>query len=614
MQPLSTTSILRLSIILFSSTTVNLLFAGKNWGLETNNFSERNLSESAIAVPLPSDLSQAKTIESVPSLTNKSFNIAKPESKVLNPETENIPIAERDRNEVISIEENTEFIQQGQAIDSLLSPLLESFQAEDEDITFDSLDELSLETANFPIQESKPVNAIALDENEQPESLSSPAIDSIDSSEISESNTFPEPGEISFKAADLLAQESNEPEDSSAENDPKTTGDRIEVEPEVLGGDLNIPFSSDFGLGVFIGEPTALQGPVRAKPVLRGTRTSASLPATAYFRQKFGINNNLLLILGGDLWVFDPKSFGFDLSYFHDYESSRLSVNIANIQTEYPAFNGGTREVNLPNGDKPIFDSIGGGIEYLQVFNPEWSVAFGLNYYKVSIRDGLLSSSLEPVDELGNRLTVSDRGQDDLLSLNISALYNNVNDSQFPSEGTRIRLGLDQAIPVGDANIAFNRLSGNLTQFIPLDLFGFTEGPRTLVVNLQGGTILGEVPPYEGFTLGGGGSIRGYDVGDIGTGRSFILATAEYRFPISSITLFQERLNLMGSVFVDYGSDLGTGDNVLGQPGEVRQKPGDGFGFGVGLLTKTSIGLFRFELSFSDNGDSAVYFNIGERF
>ncbi|WP_204104930.1 MULTISPECIES: BamA/TamA family outer membrane protein [Spirulina sp. CCY15215] len=576
MQPLSRISLLRLSIILFSSTTANLWFAGKNWGLETNN-----LPESAIAVEWPSSLSKTKNIESIPSVSEESFKIAERELEVLNLERANIPIAERDRNDLILIEEN---------------------------------DELSIETANIPIKESKTVKAIAIEENnesEQPESLSSLAINS---SGRSERNPFPAPGEVSFEAADLLAQESNEVEDSSADDDPETSNDGTEVEQEVLGGDLNIPFSSDFGLGVFIGEPTALQGPVRAKPVLRGTRTSATLPATAYFRQKLGTNNNLLLILGGDLWVVDPKSFGFDLSYFHDYESSRLSVNIANIQTEYPAFNGGTREVNLPNGNKPIFDSLGGGIEYLQVFNPEWSVAFGLNYYKVSIRDGLLSSSLEPVDELGNRLTVSDRGQDDLLSLNISALYNNVNDSQFPSEGTRLRLGLDQAIPVGDANIGFNRLSGNLTQFIPLDLFGFTEGPRTLVLNLQGGTIFGEVPPYEGFTLGGGGSIRGYDVGDIGTGRSFILATAEYRFPVSSLTLFQERLDLLGSVFIDYGSDLGTGDNILGQPGEVRQKPGDGFGFGVGLLTKTSIGLFRFELSFSDNGDSAIYFNIGERF
>ncbi|MEA5472023.1 BamA/TamA family outer membrane protein [Spirulina sp. 06S082] len=613
MQPLSTASMLRLSIILFSSTTVNLLFAGENWGLETNN-----LPENAIAVQFRSDLSPTKSLESIPDLAKESFKVAKQESEGFSVETANISIAEGDRNDVVLIGEligeNTNLIAQDQLIDILYSSFLASLEAENQNNTFDSLDELSIETANLPIKERKKVEAIAIDENNEanhPELLPSPAINSITRST---GNTFPAPGEVSFKAEDLLAQESNESEDSNADNDPETANDRPEVEQEVLGGDLNIPFSSDFGLGVFIGEPTALQGQVRAKPVLRGTRTSANLPATAYFRQKFGTNNNLLLILGGDLWVIDPKSFGFDLSYFHDYESSRLSVNIANIQTEYPAFNGGTREVNLPNGNKPIFDSIGGGIEYLQVFNPEWSVAFGLNYYKVSIRDGLLSSSLEPVDELGNRLTVSDRGQDDLLSLNISALYNNVNDSQFPSEGTRIRLGLDQAIPVGDANIAFNRLSGNLTQFIPLDLFGFTKGPRTLVLNLQGGTILGQVPPYEGFTLGGGGSIRGYDVGDIGTGRSFILATAEYRFPVSSITLFQENLDLIGSIFVDYGSDLGTGNNVLGQPGEVRQKPGDGFGFGVGLLTKTSIGLFRFELSFSDNGDSAIYFNIGERF
>jgi outer membrane protein insertion porin family len=595
MSTLSTASIFRLSIILLGSTTVNLL-AGKAWGQNINLNMNRG-SDIAIVEEFQPYSSKSKNIQSASASVVESFVVEEQQLEEVVVETANVSIVEWEQETLIA--ENPELSSQDNSIDVFVSSLWESFPEERD---LNSLDELSIETAGALIKKKQKSNAIA--ETKEEESFSFPETDL---SNTEENLPLPSLEKVSFAAEDLIAQEENETENSGIENE-------IEVEQEVLGGDLNIPFSSDFGLGVFIGEPTALQGQVRAKPVLRGTRTSANLPATAYFRQKFGTTNNLLLILGGDLWIPDPKSFGFDLSYFHDEETSRISFNIANIQTEYPAFNGGDREVNLPNGNKPIFDSLGVGVEYLQVFSPEWSVAFGANYHKVSIRDNLFSSSLEPVDELGNRLTVSDRGQDDLLTLNISALYNNVNDSQFPSEGTRIRLGLDQAIPVGDASIGFNRLSGNLTQFIPVDLFGFTAGPRTLVLNLQGGTILGEVPPYEGFTLGGGGSIRGYDVGDIGTGRSFLLATAEYRFPVSSIKLFNEPLDLIGSIFVDYGSVLGTGDNILGQPGEVRQKPGDGFGFGIGLLTKTSIGLFRFELSFSDNGDSAIYFNIGERF
>lgn len=590
MSNLSAPSILRLSIVLLGSTAINL-FAGETWG-QTLHDREDN----AIAREFQERLPKMKKIQSVPSFSAEPLDREERYAEELNFEIVNLEIADSERS--LSVNENS---QDPDRITLFISSLLESLENPENNESH-SLDELSIER-DFVVDKNEKSNAIAEYKKER---------ESLDPSEtnatgLEEETILPSLGEVSFEAADLMAQEESDTDNANAENE-------IEVEQEVLGADLNIPFTSDFGLGVFIGEPTALQGQVRAKPVLRGTRTSANLPATAYFRQKFGTTNNLLLILGGDLWIPDPKSFGVDLSYFYDKETSRVSFNIANIQTEYPAFNGGDREVNLPNGNKPIFDSLGAGVEYLQVFSPEWSVAFGVNYHKVSIRDDLFSSSLEPVDELGNRLTVSDRGQDDLFTLNISALYNNVDDSQFPTRGTRIRLGLDQAIPVGDAQIGFNRLSANLTQFIPVDWFGFTEGPRTLVLNLQGGTMLGQIPPYEGFTLGGGGSIRGYDVGDIGTGRSFILATAEYRFPVTSIQLFNEPLDLVGSVFVDYGSVLGTGDNILGQPGEVRQKPGDGFGYGIGLLTKTSIGLFRFELSFSDNGDSAIYFNIGERF
>ncbi|MBP0018985.1 MAG: BamA/TamA family outer membrane protein [Cyanobacteria bacterium SBLK] len=598
MSNLSAISIFRLSIALLGSTAINL-FAGETWGQTI-----RDRKDNTISREFQEYSPKTKKIQSVPSPSVESLDREKISTEEVRFEIANSEIID---SEGLANENN----QDREHLDLLISSLLESLETSENnrDNSLDelsnegnSLDELSV-NRNFVVEKNQKNDAISDNKKEQ-ESIYSPEINF---TVPEEESILPSLEEVSFEAADLIVQEESEADIPNTENE-------IEVEQEVLGGDLNIPFTSDFGLGVFIGEPTALQGQVRAKPVLRGTRTSANLPATAYFRQKFGTTNNLLLILGGDLWVFEPKSFGVDLSYFYDKETSRVSFNIANIQTEYPAFNGGDREVNLPNGDKPIFDSLGVGVEYLQAFSPQWSVAFGVNYHKVSIRDDLFSSSLEPVDELGNRLTVSDRGQDDLFTLNISALYNNVDDSQFPTRGTRIRLGLDQAIPVGDAQIGFNRLSANLTQFIPVDLFGFTEGARTLVVNLQGGTILGQVPPYEGFTLGGGGSIRGYDVGDIGTGRSFILATAEYRFPVTSIQLLNEPLDLVGSIFVDYGSVLGTGDNILGQPGEVRQKPGDGFGYGIGLLTKTSIGLFRFELSFSDNGDSAIYFNIGERF
>lgn len=54
--------------------------------------------------------------------------------------------------------------------------------------------------------------------------------------------------------------------------------------------------------------------------------------------------------------------------------------------------------------------------------------------------------------------------------------------------------------------------------------------------------------------------LRGYDSGDVGSGRSYVLASVEYRFLV---------LPIVGSVlFADFASDLGSGDTVLGDPAD----------------------------------------------
>ncbi|MFM7471458.1 MAG: BamA/TamA family outer membrane protein, partial [Nodosilinea sp.] len=141
---------------------------------------------------------------------------------------------------------------------------------------------------------------------------------------------------------------------------------------------------------------------------------------------------------------------------------------------------------------------------------------------------------------------------------------------------------------------------------IPLDLIHLSDGPQALALNLQLGTIVGDVPPYDAFSLGGTNSIRGYDEGDVGTGRSYVQATAEYRFPVFSF--------LGMALFVDAGSDLGSGSAVPGAPGPSRGKPGGGFGYGAGVRVQTPLGPLRIDYGFNDQGQGRLHFGIGERF
>jgi outer membrane protein insertion porin family len=88
----------------------------------------------------------------------------------------------------------------------------------------------------------------------------------------------------------------------------------------------------------------------------------------------------------------------------------------------------------------------------------------------------------------------------------------------------------------------------------------------------------------------------------------------EYRFPITFLTVFDQGVDLGGTLFVDYGDLLGTQDEVMGEPGLVRDKPGEGLGFGIGLRADTEFAIGRFELGISDRGDVEFYFTLGDRF
>jgi outer membrane protein insertion porin family len=106
--------------------------------------------------------------------------------------------------------------------------------------------------------------------------------------------------------------------------------------------------------------------------------------------------------------------------------------------------------------------------------------------------------------------------------------------------------------------------------------------------------------------LGGTTSVRGYDDGAIGSGKSFLQASAEYRFPIISI--------VGGTFFADYGTDLGTGNQVLGNPAGTRGKPGSGLGYGAGVRINSPLGALRLDFGLNNQGESRIQFGIGERF
>lgn len=50
--------------------------------------------------------------------------------------------------------------------------------------------------------------------------------------------------------------------------------------------------------------------------------------------------------------------------------------------------------------------------------------------------------------------------------------------------------------------------------------------------SLTGGSIVGDIAPYQAFAIGGLGSVRGYGEGAVGCGRSCLVANTELTFPM----------------------------------------------------------------------------------
>jgi outer membrane protein insertion porin family len=301
-----------------------------------------------------------------------------------------------------------------------------------------------------------------------------------------------------------------------------------------------------------------------------------------------------------DPWIAtDPNRTSYNANLF-----SRRSLSLVFDGGKTPAFVPGTN-------DTPRVVRQGGGITFNRPLNGDpytdsaWRGSLGLQYQRVSVRD-LNGSAIVPKDTNGNNLSFSKTGEDDLVLLQLGMTQDLRNSFIDPTQGSLLKLGVDQSVPIGLGSIFMTRARASFTNYTPVKLINLSPGSQSLVFNVQGGTVLGDLPPYEAFSLGGTSSIRGYEDGDVGSGRSYVQATAEYRFPLVSI--------VGGEIFADYGSDLGTGNTVPGNPAGSRGKPGNGLGYGAGIRINSPIGPIRIDYAINSRSENKIQFGIGERF
>ncbi len=282
-------------------------------------------------------------------------------------------------------------------------------------------------------------------------------------------------------------------------------------------------------------------------------------------------------------------------------------------------------------GDSVVLQRTGGNFIFSRPLNggnpykkAPWSVLVGMNIQKV-----------RPIDYAGRKRPygvatkdiVDGKVQDgevicvafncetdnDLFGIRAAATYNNLDNARNPTSGDYLSLGTEQFLSIGNNSPTFNRARASYTYFVPVNWLKVAKGcrpkkgekadcPQAIGFQLKAGTVLGQLPPYEAFCLGGANSIRGWNSCGLSVGRSFGEASVEYRFPIWNI--------VSGELFVDGGTDFGSQANVPGKPGKLLEKPGSGFSLGSGVIVNTPVGPLRLEAA-SKGFDGDWRFNLG---
>jgi len=115
-----------------------------------------------------------------------------------------------------------------------------------------------------------------------------------------------------------------------------------------------------------------------------------------------------------------------------------------------------------------------------------------LQYQQISIRDG---DGDPPEDELGNELSFSGEGKDDLLTLQLGAVRDR-NDPLRTTSGSLLRFGVEQSTS-GKGNILSTGCEV-ATANLPVNFTNFSDGPETSLLTCKR-VLYWVICPYEAF-------------------------------------------------------------------------------------------------------------------
>ena len=294
-----------------------------------------------------------------------------------------------------------------------------------------------------------------------------------------------------------------------------------------------------------------------------------------------------------DPWVgFGPTRTSRAMSVRSESSSMRSThgVNSTNVDGDQP-------DITSPGLSEMSLQRLQTSVEHSRPLLNGWNGMFSVDFKRTGVLDNDGNHSL--FDAYGAPVTFSGTKCDTALAAQMRFTYGGPNAAQ-------LMLSAEQALPVQPQWLNYTRMVAKAKRSFNLLSVGSLPGPVQLVLSSKGGSVVGDLPPYEAFAIGGTSSVRGYNDGAIGTGRKYVVGSAEMRVPVTP--------TITGAAFFDYGSDLHSGGSVLGDPAGTRGKPGSGYSYGVAGMFETGGLPIRFDYAKNDQGNARFHFSLARDF
>ncbi len=262
---------------------------------------------------------------------------------------------------------------------------------------------------------------------------------------------------------------------------------------------------------------------------------------------------------------------------------------------------------------------IGGSIEVArplkQVKNLAGSVSIGIE--DTDLREG---DEVE-INALFNaqKINITERAKQlkggTFLTIGPSLVYDSRNSLLLPTKGWYGSVGFKEYFAVlGSDARTFGKGHLSLRKYFPLG-----KKSTFIIGGKMGSKIIGNIPEFEAFRLGGPYTIRGFREGDVGNGEGFMMAVAEFRTPIPFIDRFL-KYKIVRDVRLAFFLDTGKlfEETVTNQ---LYNYPGYAMSIGTGVIVPLPfLGPIRFDYGYpitavgSGNKRGRFTFGIGERF